>query len=197
MTIPLPRERDQVLMEIFLAEDLSPESIRSLGRCRGALEAIFLSDITTADRQYLKKFVFNPGRKNSRSKYKFPKEKPSTKDWNAWCIFWHAFTSTGDKLKVLLGNWIHPTHRIWNWYYRAQGDSLQRLKEGTIYHYRLLMGHGRTWTSKIYHLERKELYTPSVVLGLPTSVSGFSDQQVVKLNNGPALAMAAKEITEF
>ncbi len=77
MTIPLPRERDQVLMEIFLAEDLSPESIRSLGRCRGALEAIFLSDITTADGRYLKKFVFHPGCKKSRSKYKFPKEKPS------------------------------------------------------------------------------------------------------------------------
>jgi hypothetical protein len=54
-TIPLPRERDQVLMEIFFTEDLSPDRIRSLGRCRGALEAIFLSDDTTADDRYLKK----------------------------------------------------------------------------------------------------------------------------------------------
>ncbi len=50
-TIPLPRERDQVLMEIFFAEDLSPDTIRSLGRCRGTLEVIFLSDVTTADGQ--------------------------------------------------------------------------------------------------------------------------------------------------
>jgi hypothetical protein len=47
--ISLPRERDQVLMEIFFAEVHSPETIRSLGRCRGALEDIILSDITTAD----------------------------------------------------------------------------------------------------------------------------------------------------
>jgi hypothetical protein len=47
--ILLPWERDQVLMEIFFLEVHSPETIRSLGRCRGALEAIFLSDITTAD----------------------------------------------------------------------------------------------------------------------------------------------------
>jgi hypothetical protein len=47
--IPFPRERDQVIMEIFFAEDLSPEAIGSLGQCKGALEAIFLSDITTAD----------------------------------------------------------------------------------------------------------------------------------------------------
>jgi hypothetical protein len=170
MTIPLPREGDQVLMEIFLAEDLSPESIRSLARCRGALEAIFLSDITTADGRYLEKFVFDPGRKKQRSQYKFPNKKPSNKDWNAWCIFWHNFTSTGDKLKAPLGKWTHPTHRIWNWYYIVQGDNLQRLEEGTVYHYRPLMGHGRTRTSKMYHLERKETYTSSVVLGLPTSV---------------------------
>jgi hypothetical protein len=48
-TIPLPWERDQVIIEIFQAESLSPEMISGLGRCRGVLEAIFLSDITTAD----------------------------------------------------------------------------------------------------------------------------------------------------
>jgi hypothetical protein len=48
-TIPLPWERDQVIMEIFHAESLSPEMMSGLGRCRGALKAIFLSDIATAD----------------------------------------------------------------------------------------------------------------------------------------------------
>jgi hypothetical protein len=40
----------------------------------------------------------------------------------------------------------------------------------------------------MYHLEQGEPYTPDVMLGLPTSVSGLSDQQVVKLSKGPALA---------
>jgi hypothetical protein len=111
--IPFPRERDQVIMEIFFAADLSPEAIGSLGRCRGTLEAIFLSDVTKADGRYLKKIVFDPGCENSKSKYKFPWEKPSNKDWRTWFNFWHSFTSTGDKLKVPLGNWIHPTHCIW------------------------------------------------------------------------------------
>jgi hypothetical protein len=100
-TIPLPRERDQVLMDIFFKEDLSRETIR-----------IFLSDVTTADGRYLKKFVFEPGSKNTKSKFKFPCKKTSNKDWNLWFNFWHNFTSTGDKLKVPLGNWIHPTHRV-------------------------------------------------------------------------------------
>jgi hypothetical protein len=71
-TISLPRERDQVLMEIFFTEDDSPETIRSLGRCRGALEAIFLSDVTTADGQHLEKIVFGPGSKNTKQSSNSP-----------------------------------------------------------------------------------------------------------------------------
>jgi hypothetical protein len=78
-TIPLPRERDQVLMEIFFTEDQSPETIRSVGRCRGALEAIFLSDVTTADGRYLEKFVFEPGSKNTKSSSNFPAKKRLTR----------------------------------------------------------------------------------------------------------------------
>jgi hypothetical protein len=53
LTIALPQERDQVIMEIFLTADLGPHLLRSLGRCRVAHEAIFLSDLTTADGKYL------------------------------------------------------------------------------------------------------------------------------------------------
>jgi hypothetical protein len=48
-TILLPRKRDQVIMEIFHAEGLGPDAIRGMERCRGALKAIFMSNITTAD----------------------------------------------------------------------------------------------------------------------------------------------------
>jgi hypothetical protein len=154
--IPFPRERDQVIMEIFFAEDLSLEAIRSLGQCRGTLEVIFLSNVTTADGQYLKKFIFDPGCKNSKSKYKFPRKKLSNKDWCTWFNFWHSFTLTGDKLKVPLGNRIHPTHHIWKWYYRVHDDDLQRLNDGTLYHYRLQMGHQQTRIMKMNHLEQEE-----------------------------------------
>jgi hypothetical protein len=192
--ISLPRERDQVLIEIFFAEDHSPETIRSLGRCRGALEAIFLSDITTADGRYLEKIVFNPGSKNTKLKFKFPCQYPSNKDWNSCFNFGHNFTMTGDKLKVPLGNWIHPTHCIWRWYYRAQDNNLQRINEGRKYHYKLLMGHPRTRTTKMYHLVQEEPYISDVILGLPTSISGLSNLQVVKLNKGPALAGVPEKI---
>ncbi len=124
-TLPSPRKQDQVIMEIFLAKDLSPATTSSLSRCRGFLEAIFLSDIMTADGCYLEHFVFEPEKITSRSKYTFPREKPSRKDWDLWFDFWHNFTMTGGKLNVPLEKWVKPTHQIWRWYYMEQEDDLQ------------------------------------------------------------------------
>ena len=59
--IAIPRERDQVLMETFFSEGLDAATICSLGKCRVALEVLFLLDITTADGRYLEEFVFTPG----------------------------------------------------------------------------------------------------------------------------------------
>ncbi len=47
--IPLPRERDQVVMEIMFGKNLAMNTIRGLSQCRGALEMIFLSDMRTAN----------------------------------------------------------------------------------------------------------------------------------------------------
>jgi len=62
-TIPSPRERDQVVMELIFGKAIDRKTIRSLSRCQGSLEIIFLSDMTTADGRYLEQFVFNPGSK--------------------------------------------------------------------------------------------------------------------------------------
>ncbi len=71
------------------------------------------------------------------------------------------------------------------------------IDRGTIYHYKLVLGHRRTRIMRMYHLAREEPFSPAVVLGLPTSTLGFSNQQVVKLSKGPALAQASGEIKSF
>jgi hypothetical protein len=112
-TTSFPRERDQVIMEIFHSVDLSPDLIRVLRQCRVSLEAIFLPDITTADGSYFEHFVFAPGGRDKASTFKFLFKRLTQSDWNSWLNFWHNFTTTGDKLKVPLGNWIQPTQCIW------------------------------------------------------------------------------------
>jgi hypothetical protein len=59
--ILLLRERDQVVMEILFGKNLDTNAILSLRQFRGALEIIFLSDMTTADGWYLEQLVFDPG----------------------------------------------------------------------------------------------------------------------------------------
>jgi hypothetical protein len=76
-TIPYPRERDQVIMELALDRASSPLEIATINKCQGMLQCIFLSDVVTADGRYLESFVFDPGPFRRRSSYRFPRESPS------------------------------------------------------------------------------------------------------------------------
>ncbi len=59
-TITNPREQDHVIMDILFLHDLDSSIIKRLNRCRGAMKAIFLSDIVMVDGKYLEHFVFDP-----------------------------------------------------------------------------------------------------------------------------------------
>ena len=85
--IPYPRERDKVVMDVIVAEDLTKADICCLNRCRGFLGVIFLSDMATADWKYLKQFMFDPQENSTKSKYEFPREEPTKTDWTRWTKF--------------------------------------------------------------------------------------------------------------
>jgi hypothetical protein len=196
-SIALPRERDQVLMEIFHSLDLSQEIMLSLNRCRVSLESIFLLDITTAGGCYLEDFVFNPGGRDRSSSFRFPREVPKREDWNQWFDFWHSFTRTGDKLKVPLGNWINPSHRIWKWFYREDSDDLLRVKGKTMFHYKPAADFCLTRSNRTYHMIYEEPLSLAMDHGLPILVTGVSVKRVIKLSNGPALATETDARTGF
>jgi hypothetical protein len=73
-TIKPPRERDQVIMDIILSQNLDFTDITRINRCRIYLQALFLLDIMMADRKYLEHFVFDPGEVTTQSQYTFPRE---------------------------------------------------------------------------------------------------------------------------
>ena len=54
-------------MDIILSLPLNSTDITRLNRCCIYLQALFLSDITTADGKYLEHFVFDTGGATSRS----------------------------------------------------------------------------------------------------------------------------------
>jgi hypothetical protein len=143
--------------------------------------------MTTADGRYLEQFVFEPGSKVAWSNYKFPRESPSKKDWDAWFDFWHDYTATRDKLHTLLGAWKSPTHRRWIWFNNSPTDDLHRIKNGKVYHYLHTANCRRTRLSTSYDLVWEEDLLPTFKRGGPTSVVTSTKTKVDKLNKGVPL----------
>jgi len=163
--IPLPREKDRLVMEIINERISSEAATRSLNRCRCYLSALFLSDITTADGKYLEQLAMTPSENGTKSRYKFPREVPTQADWKRWQRFWTDYTTTGKRLPVELGKWINPTHRTWRWFYIKDTDDLQRLEKNKLYHYQRREGRTRGTTS--YDVTYTEEYRGQT-LGAPT-----------------------------
>jgi hypothetical protein len=186
--IPSPREQDQAIMDIFFSEshDLDTGRIKSLNRCREAMKAIFLSDITTADGKYLEHFVFKPGTDTAATRYIFPREKPTRTDWAIWIDFWCGSTNTGGKLKAPLGNWINETHRVWQCYYNMEDNDLQHVKGGRVIHFKPSRGFRLTRSTTNYQRTWDEQYNGSTQLGCPTSVRVILSTRVSKLQEGPS-----------
>jgi hypothetical protein len=195
--IPLPRERDQVVMELIVRKTLAKNTIQSLSRCQGALEIIFLLDMTTADGRYLEHLVFNPGGRVSWSKYKFPRDIPAKKDWEVWFNFGHDYTATGEKLHTPLGKWIAPTHRRWIWYYDRSSNDLQQTKDGKFHHYLPTSNHRQTRLTTTYRLIWEEDISPTFKRGAPTSIVRFPNTTINRLNKGAPLAKGPLLPTDF
>jgi len=195
-SLPFPQERDQVIEEIILDGALSIAEIKSLNRCRGMLQCIFLSDLVTADGRYLESFIFDPGPFKRQSNYCFPREGPIKGDWDMWFNFWHNYATTGGKLKVPLGRWTHPTHRKWLWY-SSSIDNLHRVKERIVYHYLPAQSKHHTRSGLAYTLAWKEKLGVNSVITEPVSVQGSDDTHVYKLNIGPTLARGPQQTSDF
>jgi hypothetical protein len=196
-TIPNPREQDHVIMDILFVSDLGPDIIKSSSRCRGAMRAIFLLDLSTADGKYLKHFVFNPGMATAGSMYIFPRGNSTRDYWDHWFDFWHSYTTTGGKLKVPLGKWSNPTHWVWQWFYKKEDSNPKQVEGGRAVHFRPARRLRLTRSKVVYQQVHDKEYNSQMLLGCPTSVRAILLTKVNKLQEGPSFANATKEYTNF
>jgi hypothetical protein len=133
-TIPIPRERDHLLIDLFhqFATDWDTDDFISWNRCRIACLALFLSDIVTADGRaidprYLDGSVMQDP---PLSAYDFGQERPREADWEVWRRFWQEYTFPGYTLSTHLGPWICSSHRPNEWYHNPTTDTLFRRTAG-------------------------------------------------------------------
>jgi hypothetical protein len=163
--------------------------LQALNRCRLELKLLFLSDITTACGHLLNiSLVLRPARPQKNvSAFVFPYKHPSPRDWKLWLELWTAFAGPGWGLRNPLGNWEHPTHRRWEWFYDARDDLLIHMVSDTETIAYSIPGDG-------HRLHSRQIYQRSHALGqipahvLPATVLVLPGDQILRREIGPPLA---------
>jgi hypothetical protein len=116
--IPLPHNRDKVLILLAIERGLRGDSLRSFQRCRIACGLLFLSDMTTADGKYIDINLLSApsaGPSSDLSAYNFHITQPGTHDWAHWKAFWESYTGLSLSLPIPLGAWTAGSHCLWEW----------------------------------------------------------------------------------
>jgi hypothetical protein len=111
--------------------------------------------------------------------------------------FWHAFTTTGGKLKTPLGKWTNPNHQIWTWYYRQEGNKLYHISGDMIKHFRQATRWQRTRPTMTYQFTREETSPSKYPRRVLTSVILLSRNNINRLQEGPPLPTISSDLTLF
>ena len=84
-TMQLQREGDKYIMELIVKlQKYSPTELTSINNVRLALRCYSLADILDGAGKYIQPFVFKRRRRHIKSKFNWPKSKPSYKDFYRW-----------------------------------------------------------------------------------------------------------------
>ncbi len=188
-TLNLPRCNDALIMTILQRAGYAGEDLTALNQCRIANRMLFLSDITTVCGWYVDCNLLGPMTLwlGPRSSFHFPRELPSSKDWALWKTFWTAFLGAGGLLHIPLGDWLHMSHRIWEWFHNPLRDQLQHLRDNVQTVYDSVKTKCNTHYTQLYSIQ----YTDSLpVTGNPCNVQQLSAITFQRQETGTTLASA-------
>ena len=120
-----PRQFDQTIMQFLMENKLSSATLATMNRCRNYLNALFLSDIATADGKHIgQRFLNLRNQQPLDLLLAFPREQPTRADWAIRVNTWRSLTSATYKLQTSLGSWVHNPTTTWRWFYDKPSDSI-------------------------------------------------------------------------
>ena len=140
-TLEMPREKDECIMERLVREGFRGAELVSINRARKQQEALFMSDIATADgrkidKTYLRdwKDSFEGQLGKHRSRYKFGLELPLKQDWVNWESALKSITLGYCGFPIALGKWRETSPRIWRVFYDKDENCIEVMsdKEGLV-----------------------------------------------------------------
>ena len=132
--LQIERDDDRFLMDIACEDDtLDKTMVNKINYCILFLEVHRISDICTADRNFIFDSVYIGQRNYGSSASRVlaaVQERPEMRSWGIWRNFLKSLcTEQKYKLSNPLGNWIQSvqtSERIWPFYYSAQQNKMFR-----------------------------------------------------------------------
>ena len=135
-SLPMPRERDECIMERFVREKVPGKELVAINRVRKHQQALFLSDIVAAnglkiERTYLSSWHLSYEKQLGmrRSHLDFGLEFPSESDFKSWNRAFNASTLGTMALANRLGNWVAASPRIWRVFYDDDENVMEVLHD--------------------------------------------------------------------
>lgn len=132
--LPLRRENDQYLMEVFSDYCTDPNELQQLNWCRTFLQAVTVADIATADGKGIRQAAYDGIPSSQRANtYEFPRQPPSLPKayWTTWQRFLsehllkaYSRSPQGKDLQQPLGSWLIDPRECWHWFYRPTSQEL-------------------------------------------------------------------------
>lgn len=115
----LEREHDRFITDVFVENGFTGAQLYTLNQCRVYLEALTVSDISSADGLRLENDIRLGKRLMDRpSRFTWPESpRPSTKCWTLWeSAINQIFGPRSSTLRQPLGQWLQVPRR-WTWFY--------------------------------------------------------------------------------
>jgi hypothetical protein len=157
---------------------------------------LFHSDITTACGRYVDCNLLGPTTPwlGKRSSFRFPRKLPSSKDWLLWKTLRTAYSGAGGLLHIPLGDWLHMSHRIWEWFYDPLRDQLQHRRDDVHTVYDPVKTKRNTRYTQLYSMQ----YTDSLpVIGNPCNIRQLLAFTFQRRETGTALASPQETESTF
>ena len=193
-----PREGDEPLVGLFIAGGYKDERLRQLNRCRLHLEAMFLSDLVSANgRCFLAADLSSYQNFERReSQFIYPRESPTKEDWSTWYHFWNTFTLTGWSLARPLGSWRCPPGKVWRWWWNEELGTLWNRCTNRWIEYSPVETIVRMRSNRIYQRGAAHEHPPAGSF-LPSTISSIGEEVVLLHDTGPPLPSSVVPPTDF
>ena len=130
--LKLPRERDQWIMQMFVAVGFSKDDLVRLNRVRLHQQVLFLSCVLGASGKTLDMKYMTPRQAEEKwSTLTFPKEKPPRKDFTLWKLALRQIVPIGG-IPDRLGRLTHDGYKVWDWRWDQDRNRLLHSKGDTM-----------------------------------------------------------------